>query len=112
MEGRLVEMFVRVDPNLFLRKMEVRYLRATTELRLTRQAVKLPRINWYVDASFSVNPKGKAILYFCCPWVLELSTISSTKAELIGLNDAPCWSRAKDRPAARTAQEPQNTVQV
>ena len=43
----------------FLSKVEVRYLRAAIELRITLRTENLARVNWWVDASFSVHQHVK-----------------------------------------------------
>jgi hypothetical protein len=78
----------------------MKYLNGTRELKLTLSADNLHCIKWYVDASFAVHPDYKShtganMLYGgdddgAVQSLLRkhnLNTKSSTKSELVGVND-------------------------
>jgi len=84
----------------------MRYLRATSKLRLTLQADDLSKMNWWVDASFAVHPNMRShtgvVLSFGGGAIYgsstkqKLNTRSSTEAELVGVIDAlpqVLWTR-------------------
>jgi len=84
----------------------MRYLRATSKLKLTLQAEDLSKMNWWVDASFAVHPNMRShtgvVLSFGDGAIYgpsskqKLNTRSWTEAELVGVNDAlpqVLWTR-------------------
>ena len=75
----------------------IRYLRTAADMPLTLEAENLQIVKWWVDASFAVHPDmkshtggvlllGRGAVYSTSTRQ-KLNTQSSTKAELVGIND-------------------------